>query len=161
MPKREAHNRAGAAGTSGVLVWGCACMYVCLYVCPLRIYDWNIRVYAYFTYLFGTCRSWCNRTRDGGRGSGGQNSTPESVQRYRSWLTTLLKDDSRQDNGDRRWLLCQHPSDLLCLLTREQDKQRTARRHRVRPRMSNPIMSSPIMSNKMWECPKMSNALIN
>ena len=27
---------------------------------------------------------------------------------------------------------------------------------RVRPRMSNPIMS-----NKMWECPKMSNALIN
>ena len=29
-------------------------------------------------------------------------------------------------------------------------------RTRVRPRMSNPIMS-----NKMWECPKMSNALIN
>ena len=29
------------------------------------------------------------------------------------------------------------------------------------PRMSNPRMSNPIMSNKMWECPKMSNALIN
>ena len=29
------------------------------------------------------------------------------------------------------------------------------------PRMSNPRMSNPVMSNKMWECPKMSNALIN
>ena len=31
----------------------------------------------------------------------------------------------------------------------------------VHPRMSNPIMSNPIMSNKTYECPKMSNALIN
>ena len=32
---------------------------------------------------------------------------------------------------------------------------------RVHPRMSNLIVSNPIMSNKMQECPKMSNALIN
>ena len=31
-PYCEAHNCAGAAGTSGVLVWSCACMYVCMYV---------------------------------------------------------------------------------------------------------------------------------
>ena len=29
-PTREAHNCAGAAAASGVLVWACACMYVCL-----------------------------------------------------------------------------------------------------------------------------------
>ena len=29
-------------------------MYVCMYVCLLWVYDWNIRVYAQFTNFFGT-----------------------------------------------------------------------------------------------------------
>ena len=43
-------------------------------------------------------------------------------------LTTQQKDE-RQDNGDRRQLARQHLSDLLCSLTREQDRWRTAQRN--------------------------------
>ena len=44
-------------------------------------------------------------------------------------LTAQQKDERRQDNGDKKQLACQHPGDLLGLLTRERDRQRTARRH--------------------------------
>ena len=51
-----------------------------------------------------------------GWGLGGQKSMPERVHRYRRRLTTQQKDE-RQDNRDRRWLVRQHPSDLLRSLT--------------------------------------------
>ena len=51
---------------------------------------------------------------------------PEQVQGYGRWLTTQQKDE-RQDNGNRRQLSRQHPSDLLRSLTRERDRRRTAR----------------------------------
>ena len=76
-------------------------------------------------YLFGTCRSWCNRTR---WSSGARSSRKTEVQRYERQLTTQQKDERRQDNGDRRWPTSQHPSDLLRSLTREQDRW-TARHH--------------------------------
>ena len=44
-------------------------------------------------------------------------------------LTAQQKDERRQDNSDKKQLVCQHPSDLLGSLTRERDRQRTACRH--------------------------------
>ena len=48
---------------------------------------------------------------------------------YRRQLTTHQKDERqrRQDNSNRRRLARQHPSNLLCSLTRERDRHRTAR----------------------------------
>ena len=51
---------------------------------------------------------------------------PEQVQMYRRWLTAQQKDERRQDNGDKKRLVRQHPSDLLRLLTCERDRRRTA-----------------------------------
>ena len=53
--------------------------------------------------------------------------TREQVQRYRRWLTAQQWNERWQDNSDRRWLACQHLSDLLRSLTRELDRWRTAR----------------------------------
>ena len=50
-----------------------------------------------------------------------------TVQGYIRRLTAQQKNE-RQHNRDRRRLVHQHPSDLLCLLTRGRDRQRTARR---------------------------------
>ena len=50
---------------------------------------------------------------------------PEQVQRYRRRLTAQQKDE-RQDDHDRRRLAHQHPSDLLCSLTRGWDRRRRA-----------------------------------
>ena len=49
---------------------------------------------------------------------------PEQVQdeRYGRQLTTQQR---MKDNGNRRRLAHQHPSDLLCSLTRERDRRRT------------------------------------
>ena len=47
---------------------------------------------------------------------------------YRRRLTAQQKNERRQDNCDKERLACQHPSDLLCLLTPERDRWRTARR---------------------------------
>ena len=44
-------------------------------------------------------------------------------------LTAQQKDERRQGNGDKKQLACQHLSDLLGSLTREQDRQKTARHH--------------------------------
>ena len=46
---------------------------------------------------------------------------------YGRRLTAQQKDE-RQDNGDKKRLARQHPSDLLHSLTHEQDRQRTAQR---------------------------------
>ena len=51
---------------------------------------------------------------------------PERVQRYGRWLTAQQKDEGRQDYCDKKRLVRQHPSDLLCSLIRERDRQRTA-----------------------------------
>ena len=32
-------------------------------------------------------------------------------------LAAQQKDERRQDNDDKKWLACHHPSDLICLLT--------------------------------------------
>ena len=66
---------------------------------------------------------------------------PEQVQRYGRWLTTQRKDE-RQHNSDRRQLALQHPSDLLCSLTRERDRRRTAR-HRLDRTSSFAISNFP------------------
>ena len=42
---------------------------------------------------------------------------------------TQTKDERRQDNDDKKQLVCQHPSNLLRSLTHERDRWRTARRH--------------------------------
>ena len=60
-PKREAHNRVGTAGTSGALVWACACMYVCLSVTGLRLKYMGLCI----VYVpFGTCCSGCHRAME-------------------------------------------------------------------------------------------------
>ena len=41
---------------------------------------------------------------------------------------TQTKDERRQDNDDKKQLLCKNLSNLLRLLTRERDRWRTARR---------------------------------
>ena len=50
-----------------------------------------------------------------------QSHAMEGVQ----WLTNQQKDERQQDNGDRRRLARQHPSNLLRSLTCEQNMQRT------------------------------------
>ena len=40
----EAHNRAGTAGASGVLVQGCACMYACPSVTGLQLKYMGLRI---------------------------------------------------------------------------------------------------------------------
>ena len=45
---------------------------------------------------------------------------------YGRRLTAQQKDERRQDNGDKKRLARQHPSDLLHSLTHERDWQRTA-----------------------------------
>ena len=52
---------------------------------------------------------------------------PEQVQRYRRRLTTQQKDEG-QNNYDRRRLARQHLNDLLCSLTMDGTRQRTAQR---------------------------------
>ena len=44
-------------------------------------------------------------------------------------LTAQQKDERQQDNGDKKQLACQHPSNLLGSLTRERDRQRIAQCH--------------------------------
>ena len=53
----------------------------------------------------------------------------EQVQSYRQWLTTQQRNERRQDNSDRRRLVCQHLSNSLCSLTCEWDRWRTAQYH--------------------------------
>ena len=52
--------------------------------------------------------------------------TPEWVQMYGRRLTAQQKDERWQNNGDKKRLAHHHPSDLLCSLTRELDRWRTA-----------------------------------
>jgi len=62
---------------------------------------------------------------DGGRRQVNARMSPEIWK----MVNSQQKDERRQDNGDRRRLACQHPGDLLCSLTCEWDRQRTARCH--------------------------------
>ena len=48
--------------------------------------------------------------------------------RIESRMWTLNKDERRQDNGDKKRLARQHLSNLLCSLTRERDRRKSARR---------------------------------
>ena len=103
------------------------CLYVCMSVTGLRLKYTGLRiVYVPLQHVPLMMPSrWRSRTRripveDYAR-------TSPDVWRQ---LTAQQKDEKRQDNGDKKRLVRQHPSDLLCSLTREldTDRRRTARR---------------------------------
>ena len=112
------------AGASGVLVWGC----VCMYICPLQVYDWiipefthSLRTFlAHATHDAILCamevedsedRSYATPEQELIRGFTSHKLLDRTrinvrtrVQRYGRRLTTQLKDERWQDNGDRRRL---------------------------------------------------------
>ena len=64
------------------------------------------------------------------------------------WKTAAQqKDERRQDNGDKKRLARQHPSNLLCLLTHERDRRRTARR------LIDSALSFTILSDRTFYVP--------
>ena len=106
MPQGEAHNHAGTVGASGALVWGCACMFVCLSITGLLLK---------YTGLSIVTVTWRSRLRTR-RIEDDAKTSPRCMGRR---LTAQQKDRRRQDNGDKKRLTRHHPSDLLRSLTRE------------------------------------------
>ena len=113
---------------SGILVWACGCMYVCMYVCTC-INGFIVELYGftYSLYNFLVCAAhnaitmevvdWEDRRWRQAR---------EWVQRYRRQLllNKLMRNKIMVTGG--RWLVHRHLINLLRSLTRKWDRQRTA-----------------------------------
>ena len=96
-------------------------MYVCMYVrngFTIEIYQYKdlCTVYIFFRHVPLMMPSrWRLRT-----------GTIEDDIRTSLDVLTAQQKDVRLDNGDKKQLASQHPSDLLCSLTCERDRWRTA-----------------------------------
>ena len=100
-------------------------MYVCLSVTGLRLKYTGLRiVFVPFWHMLLMMPSrWRSRPRTK-RTEDNPSMSPDVWK-----MVTVQQKDVRQDNGDKKRLAYQHPSDLLRLLTYERDRQRTARCH--------------------------------
>ena len=102
-----------------------------MYVCMSVRNRFTIEIYG-FTHSLHTFVAHAAHdaiARNVGQGLRGQKSTPEQVQGHGRRLTAQQKDERRQNNGDRRRLAHQFPSDLLYSMTSERDRRRIVKRH--------------------------------